>query len=70
MNGDTQINAWKDVEARSTDEATDHPAGEVTLPKSRTRVARANALAGYVVASALATQVVPTLSMFAHCTIV
>lgn len=66
MNGDTQINAWKDVEARGT-EATDHPAGEVTLPKSRVQAARANALAGYVVGAALATQVVPTLSTWTIC---
>jgi hypothetical protein len=67
MNGSSQINAWKDIEARGTDEAANHPAGEVKLPKSRLRIARANALAGYVVGAALATQIVPTLSTFTIC---
>jgi hypothetical protein len=61
-----QVSAWKDVEARAA-AAVDHPAGELTLPKARGQLARANALAGYVVGLALVTPVVPTLSFMSTC---
>jgi hypothetical protein len=61
-----QVSVWKDVEARDT-EATEHPSGEVTLPKARGQLARANALAGYMIGLAIVTPVVPTLSYMSTC---
>jgi hypothetical protein len=61
-----QVSAWKDVEARDSD-AAEHPAGELTLPKARRQLARANALAGYVIGLAVVTPVVPTLSYMSTC---
>lgn len=67
VNGRTNhVNAWKDIEARE-DDAPEHPAGEVTLPKVGGHLTRANALAGYVVGAAMAVQVVPTLSFMSTC---
>lgn len=56
-----QIAAWKDVDASQTDGA-DHPAGKLTLPKSRGQLARATALAGLVTGVLVATPVLPTLT--------
>lgn len=56
-----QITAWKDVDASQTDGA-DHPAGRLTLPKSRGQLARATALAGLVAGALVVTPVLPTLT--------
>jgi hypothetical protein len=61
-----QIAAWKDADARDTDGA-DHPAGKLTLPKTRGQAARAYALAGYAAGVAVVTPVVPTLSDYSFC---
>jgi hypothetical protein len=61
-----QVSAWKDVEARAGG-APEHPAGELTLPKVRIHLARANALAGYAIGAAMATPLVPTLSFGSAC---
>lgn len=44
--GVDEVKAWKDSDAA---EGTEHPAGEVRLPKYRGQVVRAMALAGMVI---------------------
>jgi hypothetical protein len=60
--GTSQVEAWKDHDARDTD-SDDHPAGGISLPKRMTAAVRAAALGGYAIGiGGAATFVVPTLS--------
>ena len=61
-----QVRAWKDVEARDAD-PTDHPSGEVRLPKQLSS-ARVAILAGYLGATGIVTNALPTIpSMSCMC---
>jgi hypothetical protein len=57
------IAAWKDADTQNTN----HPAGTLTLPKTRGQAARAYALAGYVAGVAVVNTLVPTLSDYSFC---
>lgn len=66
IEGNDQVNAWKSEEDRAED--TDHPAGEVTLPRRSRSATRSAALSGYVGLGVMAIAVVPTLSDWPTCT--
>jgi hypothetical protein len=53
-----QIAAWKDADAQDTD----HPAGTLTLPRTRGQLARIYALAGIASGVAAVTPIIPTLT--------